>query len=621
MIRLAKDNYTRILAKDNLHIEFDQRAEEDVWTFHSAYEFAGGLGERFNGVNQKGKIYHNEVEEKFCNQGDKAYIASPFFLTDAGFGISIDTDETLRIEFLEGKIVCHIPIGARIILFTGTPKEITKEYFESLGGGRMLPDYAFGPWISANHWNSQTDVEEQIGKLEQYRFPATVIVLEAWSDEATFYVFHGATYQPKDGGKGHSYEEFDFSKSRYWKDPRRMIQNLHRRGLHLVLWQIPVYKQQDENEPHCIQNELNKENAVINKLCVMNADGTPYRIPDGHWFAGSYIPDFTNPETVQSWFAQRQYLLDIGVDGFKTDGGEFIYREDITCHSGKTGREERNRYCQDYIGAYSRFIGHDNVLFSRAGYRDMLTTPAYWAGDHMSSNEEFAATVEAGLSASLSGAIFWGFDIGGFAGPLPSADLYLRATMFACFCPIMQWHSEPDGGQFQDIYKNEDQNNERSPWNIAAHSVNPDKTLDEIRYWHWFRMNLMPYVLDTAQNSVTENVPMMRPLLLDFPEDARAVRQTDEYLFGDALLVAPLLQENKKSRTVYLPEGQWMGLFSGICYPGEQAICSEERFPVYLREGNKISLIGEDKKFGIPFVQDAAQVYQIAYGDGGLDRK
>lgn len=251
----------------------------------------------------------------------------------------------------------------------------------------------------------------------------------------------------------------------------------------------------------------------------------------------------------------------------------------------------------------------------------MLTTPAYWAGDHMSSNEEFAATVEAGLSASLSGAIFWGFDIGGFAGPLPSADLYLRATMFACFCPIMQWHSEPDGGQFQDIYKNEDQNNERSPWNIAAHSVNPDKTLDEIRYWHWFRMNLMPYVLDTARNSVTENVPMMRPLLLDFPEDARAVRQTDEYLFGDALLVAPLLQENKKSRTVYLPEGQWMGLFSGICYPGEQAICSEERFPVYLREGNKISLIGEDKKFGIPFVQDAAQVYQIAYGDGGLDRK
>ena len=619
MIRLTEDNYSRIFVPGNLQIDLDRRNEIAVWTFHTNYKFAGGLGERFNGLNQKGKSYLNEVEEKFCNQGDKAYIASSFFLTDAGFGISIDTDEPLQIDFLDDKIVCCIPEDAPVTLFSGAPKEIVQEYFESLGGSRMLPDYAFGPWISANHWNSQRNVEEQVQRLENYQFPASVIVLEAWSDEATFYVFHGASYQPKGGGKGHSYEEFDFSQSPYWKDPLGMIQELHRRGLHLILWQIPVYKQQEENEPHCIQNELNKENAVIRKLCVMNADGTPYRIPEGHWFAGSYIPDFTNPQTVQSWFEQRQYLLDIGVDGFKTDGGEFIYRENIICHNKKTGRQEKNRYCQDYVGAYSRFIGQDHILFSRAGYRDMLTTPAYWAGDHMSTNAEFAATVEAGLSASLSGAIFWGLDIGGFAGPLPSADLYLRATMFACFCPIMQWHSEPDGGQFQEIFQNTDLNNERSPWNIAAHSADPDRTLQEIRYWHWLRMNLMPYILETAQNSVRNNIPVMRPLLLDFPKDGKAITQTDEYLFGDALLVAPLLQENEKSRAVYLPEGNWMGLFSGKCYSGGQEIISKERFPVYLREGTGIVMLGENRKFGIPFLKDTAKTYRITYGDNGLD--
>ena len=312
MIRLTEDNYSRIFVSGDLQIDLDRRNEIAVWTFHTNYKFAGGLGERFNGLNQKGKSYLNEVEEKFCNQGDKAYIASPFFLTDAGFGISIGTDEPLQIDFLDDKIVCCIPEDAPVTLFSGAPKEIVQEYFESLGGSRMLPDYAFGPWISANHWNSQRNVEEQVQRLENYQFPASVIVLEAWSDEATFYVFHGASYQPKGGGKGHSYEEFDFSQSPYWKDPLGMIQELHRRGLHLILWQIPVYKQQEENEPHCIQNELNKENAVIRKLCVMNADGTPYRIPEGHWFAGSYIPDFTNPQTVQSWFEQRQYLLDIG---------------------------------------------------------------------------------------------------------------------------------------------------------------------------------------------------------------------------------------------------------------------------------------------------------------------
>ena len=112
MIRLTEDNYSRIFVPGDLQIDLDRRNEIAVWTFHTNYKFAGGLGERFNGLNQKGKSYLNEVEEKFCNQGDKAYIASPFFLTDAGFGISIDTDEPLQIDFLDDKIVCWLPFSA-----------------------------------------------------------------------------------------------------------------------------------------------------------------------------------------------------------------------------------------------------------------------------------------------------------------------------------------------------------------------------------------------------------------------------------------------------------------------------------------------------------------------------
>ena len=273
-------------------------------------------------------------------------------------------------------------------------------------------------------------------------------MLEAWSDEATFYIWNEAKYQPKPDGAALQYDDFDFSGSP-WPDPKGMADALHKAGLHLVLWQIPVYKKQGANEILNVQNTLDREDAVRRGLCVHLADGTPYTIPDGHWFSGSMIPDYTNPETVQTWFAKRQYLLDMGVDGFKTDGGEFIYRPDVRFMDGSDGKSGKNRYARDYTCAYRDFIGSQRVLFSRAGFSGQHTVPMHWGGDQQSQNAELRSQLHAGLSAAASGILFWGFDIAGFAGPLPTLDLYRRATQMACFCPIMQWHSEPDGGQFK----------------------------------------------------------------------------------------------------------------------------------------------------------------------------
>ena len=147
------------------------------------------------------------------------------------------------------------------------------------------------------------------------------------------------------------------------------------------------------------------------------------------------VPDFTNPATVESWFAKRQYLLDMGVDGFKTDGGEFIHCVDARFHDGTTGREGMNRYCRDYTERYRDFAGPERVIFSRAGFSGQHTVPCHWAGDQQSQNRELASVLRAGLSAAASGILFWGFDLGGFAGPLPSLDLYRRATQMASSAP------------------------------------------------------------------------------------------------------------------------------------------------------------------------------------------
>ena len=581
-----------------------RRTEAEKLVIDVPYQGVYGLGEKFDSVNQKGKTVETQVIEKFCNQGNISYCVTPFFITDSGLGIYIKTGKKTVIS-LQDEIICEIPKEAEVTVFTGSIGEIIQDYVGLFQKPKLPPRYAFGIWVSANHWNCEADVDRLLAELEEYRFPASVIVLEAWSDEATFYIWNGAEYKPEKSKEGFSYEDFDFRNSPYWKDPKGMIEKLHEKGKKLVLWQIPVFKGM-ESDRTSEQLDLDKEYAIEHGLAVLNKDGTPYEIPKGNWFEGSYIPDFTNEKTREFWFRKRQYLTDIGVDGFKTDGGEFIYSKDVLFSDGTDGEEGKNQYCQDYINAYSHFITEDQVLFSRAGYAGASGTPILWAGDHQSTNDELKNVLRAALSSAMSGILFWSFDIGGFAGPLPSLDLYRRSTQMAVFTPVMQWHSEPDGGQFRELMPGAEGNNERSPWNIAM-AYNRPKFIEEMRYWHMLRVALLPYIYESAQTAVRESRPMMRPLVFDYQTDRTAADIEDEYLFGDSLLVAPFMEEDQTSRKVYLPEGKWHDLFTGRCYEGKKWHESDRksRLPVYIKadatipvdhNGKTIMVKGDDTK-------------------------
>lgn len=569
--------------------------ERDVLYLDVPYLGAYGMGERYSGVNQKGKRVVNQVVEQFCHQGEHTYLTAPFFVTDSGLGIYIDTKKKTTFVF-EEIIQCEIPKEAEIVVFTGTIKEIIAAYMNLFGPAVLPPKYSFGIWISANHWNRQAAVDEQLELLAKHDFPASVLVLEAWSDEATFYIWNGAKYEPLDQEKPIRYEDFDFSESDYWQDPKAMAEKLHEKGIHLVLWQIPVYKEQSPDEEMNEQLSRDKEYVRQNRLCVHHTDGSPYRIPDGNWFAGSMIPDFTNPNTRKSWFDKRQYLLDMGVDGFKTDGGEFIYRDDLKFCDGMDGSEAKNAYAQTYTGAYTEFLGEEHVLFSRAGFVGAHRTPIHWGGDQQSENCELKSVFTAGLCAAMTGIPFWSFDLAGFAGPLPTLDLYRRATQLACFVPVMQWHSEPDGGQFKELMPGMEGNNERSPWNMAK-AWNAPEFIEEMRFWHKLRMNLTPYLYSTAIAFTRDSMPMMYPLVYEW-QQAEAIETEDEFMLGSSLLVAPLLEENQSVRRVWLPEGNWYQLFTHKKYKGGVAAMSDagEKFPVYIREGRAVALRGSARE-------------------------
>ncbi len=451
------------------------------------------------------------------------------------------------------------------------------------GTAELPPRWAFGPWMSSNNWDNQALTLREAQKTVDLDLPATVLVLEQWSDEATFYAFNDAVYEPKTGGESFMLGDFQFPEQGRWPDPKAMIQKLHDQGLKVLLWQAPVMKYMD-GLPHTQRD--NDEAYMLEKgFAVKKPDGTPYRIPDFEWFKRSLVPDFDNAAAAEWWFAKRRYwFTELGIDGVKSDGGEGVYGDNA----------QRNRYPAVYVGAFHRFVqqetGGNGLTFSRAGFVGAHTVPAHWAGDERSTFEAFRASIRAGLSAGFSGLPFWGFDLGGFNGDIPTAELFLRSAAMAAFCPIMQYHAESKG----------EKNRDRTPWNLAERTGDP-RVLPLYRFFAHARMNLLPYLWDEARACVVDGTPLMRALAFEFPGDENVRHVDDEYLLGRALLVAPVVHEGVASRSVVFPAGTWIGLFDRSRVEGptvRDVVAPLEVLPVWVRAGSLVALnLGDSGRF------------------------
>ncbi len=551
-----------------------------------------GFGEKYDSLNQQGLTPDICVYNQYLNQGEKTYIPIPFFWTVDGFGVYVDSSQYLKFDLaasykdvlsISGEISKEQPFMDYSILF-GSPEQIIKEYFDITGYPKLPPKWSFGPWMSANGWRSQKDVEEQIEYMNKYQIPASVFVIEAWSDEATFYTFNDAKYEVREGNVDVTYDDFDFLTDGKWPNPKVMVDKLHNNGLKLLLWQIPIIRELEEGVTNP-QHDIDESYVIEKEYCVKNADGTPYRVTDG-WFTNSLLLDFNNSEACKWWFDRRKYLVDdLGIDGFKTDGGEFIFDSDLVFADGKKGREMKNLYALNYIKAYHDFINEDMITFSRTGFTGLQKYPLYWGGDQNSTSfEVLRKLIIAGLSLNISGNPFWGWDIGGFSGEIPTAELYIRSTQMATFCPLMQFHSEN--------YKESKYCWDRTPWNIAERTGN-QRVIEIYRKYANLRMNLLPYIYDEAVYLVNHGELMMRPLVYDYPEDVNVYNLEDEYLFGRKLLIAPIVEENQRQRIVYLPVGKWIDFWTGEEYNGGINIKYKAdigKIPVFIKNNTVIPL-------------------------------
>lgn len=579
--------------------------------------FVYGLGERFNQVNQKGLQVENKVTEQFCNQGEKTYFPLPFFILEDNTGVFINTKRVFTYSFEDSISVdiSNLEEDTDIYFFSGTYKEIITDFITLTGNQLNPPKWTLGPWMSGHRWNSQQLIYEQLDKLEELHLPITSLVIEQWSDEATFYNFNQSEYEVDQKIK--SYQDYTYKEDRLWPNPKEMVDTLHSKGIKVLLWQAPVIKELEPKDEENNQHASDQDYVVRNKL-IVRKEQEVYRIPEGNWFPGSMIPDFSNPETIEWWFNKRQYLMDIGFDGYKTDGGEFVHEEDTYFFNGLTGKEMLNDYSRLYIEAYKNKLHSNQVLFSRAGYIGQQSNSIQWSGDQKSTWSELKAMYNSGLSMSLSGQHLWSFDIGGFAGELPSVELYKRATQLAVFSPIMQFHSEPVGGQFALLDPSDVMNNERSPWNMANH-YNDTELVGEIKKWYWLRMNIISHIRSELNKALKETTTLMRHLLVDFPEDKNTHLLDTQHMFGN-LLVVPVLEEGVTNLSFYLPVGNWTNIFTNKRYEGIQSYSEEvliNDILVFINDGSAIISRNKDLFEETNNSLEESNLYAHLYGKMG----
>jgi alpha-glucosidase len=222
-------------------------------------------------------------------------------------------------------------------------------------------------------------------------------------------------------------------------------------------------------------------------------------------------------------------------------------------------------------------------ILTRASFAGGQRYAALWPGDNTSDWSSLRQSVSTLLGLGLSGFPFVGCDIGGFVGA-PSGELYVRWLQAGVFFPFMRSHTELNSP-------------DKEPWSFGYRDEAINKRSIELRY------ELLPYIYNAMEQASQNGVPALRPLFLEFPGDENVAGMDDEFLFGDALLIAPILHEGMTERDVYLPKGGWFDYWTGRQFIGGQTIkvpVTLASIPMFVRGGGFI--------FRQPVVQSTDQM-------------
>ncbi len=483
-----------------------------------------GLGERFTPFVKNGQSV-DLWNEDGGTSSDIAYKNIPFHLSSRGYGVFVNSTGRVSYEVASeavSRVQFSVPGEKLDYMIVGgdDPKGVLQNYTLLTGRPALPPAWSFGLWLTTSFTTNYDEktVSGFIDGMAERNIPLRVFHFDCfWMRE---YEWCNFKWDPA-----------------VFPDVRGMLSRLKQKGLKICVW----------INPYIAQKSPLFEEGMKNGYFLKRPNGDVWQWD--LWQPGMAIVDFTNPDA-RRWYCEKlQKLIDLGVDCFKTDFGERIPTDAVYC-DGSDPVLMHNYYTYLYNRTVFRLLqknfGENNaVLFARSATAGCQKFPVHWGGDCRASYGSMAESLRGGLSLGLSGFGFWSHDISGFESTA-TPDLYKRWAAFG----LLSSHSRLHGsGSY------------RVPWLFGEEAV------DVLRYFTNLKCTLMPYLYGAACEAARTGVPVMRAMVLEFPDDPACDSLDRQYMLGGSLLVAPVFSETGEAE-YYLPEGRWTRFFSNEIVAG-----------------------------------------------------
>jgi alpha-glucosidase len=515
-----------------------------------------GLGEASGPLNRRGRSFEMKNLDAMgydAETTDPLYKHYPFMILRQGagaVGIFYDNFSTTRFKLgseLDNYYGAYTSWSAEdgdidyYVMLGPTVADVTKTFTRLTGRPALTPEWALGFSGSTMSYTDAPDAQHQLmgflEKIAQTKLPCT-----------SFHLSSGYT------SIGKRRYVFHWNRDKI-PAPQVLIKAFQEKGVRL----IPNIK------PVLLTDHPKYTEAK--ELFIQTSDGPELsQFWDGR---GSHL-DFTNPHTVSWWQNNcREQLTDLGIEALWNDNNEFqVWDHETKTNSGYS--MALMRPIQTMLMAKAS-RGVADFVISRSGMPGMQRYVQSWSGDNYTDWKTLPFNLTMALNLTLSGFSNTGHDIGGFAGPRPSPELFVRWIQHGIFYPRFVIHS------WKDVGVNE-------PWMYT-------EVLDHIRSLFLLREKLTPYFRRLQVEARENFTPFLRPLFHDYPQDKEASAIEDQFLVGPSLLVANVFEEGAKTRRFYLPAGEWVDWWSQKKYTGAQWLTwpvTLESWPLFVKAGDEL---------------------------------
>ena len=519
-----------------------------------------GSGERFGRLDLVGRTVRIWNRNPYGARSELAYKNLPVIVGSRGYGLFVDVSTTVGFHLgsLSNRAYTVQADGEELdyYLMAGTPKEIVTAYTGLTGRPAVPPEWAFGLWASTCFVQfTEASVLEVARRLRVEGIPCDVFHLDSFWQRAYMWC------------------DFEWDSARL-PDPKRLMAELHKEGFHNCLWINPYVS---------LQSALYREGATHGYF-LRRPDGSVYhpivwsqRTERGMGLCA--IVDFTNPAAAEWYRRKLTEQLELGADSFKPDFAEEI-PADAVFANGLTGAEMHNPYpllFQKEVFDATHARAERVVAWSRSAAPGVQRYPGHWSGDPECTFIDLANTLRGGLAASMSGLAYWSHDMGGFWGD-PSPELFVRWSQCGFFSALSRFHGATP----------------REPWRFG------DEALRIFRIYARLRSRLIPYLVSYGWKASEDGVPLMRPMVMEFPDDPAGYAFDLQYCLGRELLVSPVVREDSLV-TTYLPRGRWTDWWTGAVHEGPATIRRQvplEELPLYVRDESLVILGPERNHVG-----------------------